>query len=623
MGFLAEGKTLTWEESAPYRQYIKDHGILQFVALYNRLNNRPQDEFKWGDEVEYVLVKIPEDGFATICTESAKYQKIGNELAAEENLNIKLLPEYGSFMIEATPGTPYGDTTQALLSVEDNLRLRRQTLERIIDEDVYLFTVGNFSMLGTDTYLDPPSPAGQPIAESLYVSDDVINPHPRFGTLTKNIRTRRGENVDIHIPIFQDENTPEDIVDIHMDAMSFGMGCCCLQVTFQARTLWEARCLYDQLAILTPIMMALGASTPFHRGMISDIDCRWTVISQSVDDRTEMERGVVPLEEENGQQQIAKSRYDTIDCFLCECTDLLDDNMNDIDLVIDQDAYETLRTNGIDDRLAKHFAHLWIREPLVIYSHRIEVDDDSTTEHFENIQSTNWQNVRFKPPPPNSDIGWRVEFRTMEIQLTEFENAAYVVFVALLNRAILYFKLNLYTYLTQVDENMVRAHQRDAINTQTFFFKLPKMPNNDYEPVIEELTLAQIFCGTENHPGLLHIVSSYLDEINCTGYDRERIDSYLNLIRGRSTGEIETTATMMRNFVTNHNEYAQDSMLTPQIYKDLLLHIDQRVKESLEEQSGQAQEFSSSPSAPLVPTPSMKPKASPPMEDTAMNLVSL
>lgn len=34
---------------------------------------------------------------------------------------------------------------------------------------------------------------------------------------------------------------------------------------------------------------------------------------------------------------------------------------------------------------------------------------------FQNLQSTNWQTMRFKPPPPNSDIGWRVEFRPMEV----------------------------------------------------------------------------------------------------------------------------------------------------------------------------------------------------------------
>lgn len=57
--------------------------------------------------------------------------------------------------------------------------------------------------------------------------------------------------MDIRLPLFKDERTPEFLVDlpeaekpkittdaagrptIHMDAMAFGMGCCCLQVTFQ------------------------------------------------------------------------------------------------------------------------------------------------------------------------------------------------------------------------------------------------------------------------------------------------------------------------------------------------------------------------------------------------------
>lgn len=49
--------------------------------------------------------------------------------------------------------------------------------------------------------------------------------------------------VDIQIPLYRDERTPEfqeafsssSPPTIHMDAMAFGMGCCCLQVTFQAR----------------------------------------------------------------------------------------------------------------------------------------------------------------------------------------------------------------------------------------------------------------------------------------------------------------------------------------------------------------------------------------------------
>ena len=47
---------------------------------------------------------------------------------------------------------------------------------------------------------------------------------------------------------------------IYMDAMGFGMGSCCLQVTFQARHVNVARHLYDHLAVLSPI--AVHSFTP-------------------------------------------------------------------------------------------------------------------------------------------------------------------------------------------------------------------------------------------------------------------------------------------------------------------------------------------------------------------------
>lgn len=58
--------------------------------------------------------------------------------------------------------------------------------------------------------------------------------------------------------------------------------------------------------------------------------------------------------------------------------------------------------------------------------------------------------MRFKPPPPNSSIGWRVEFRSMEVQITDFENAAFSVFMVLLSRAILSFGLNFYIPMSKV-----------------------------------------------------------------------------------------------------------------------------------------------------------------------------
>src|SRR5271154_3796690 len=70
----------------------------------------------------------------------------------------------------------------------------------------------------------------------------------------------------------------------------------------------------------------------------------------------------------------------------------------------------------------------------------------------QNIQSTNWQTLRFKPPPPNTSIGWRVEFRSMEVQMTDFENAAFNVFIILLSRAILSFHVNFYIPISKVSK---------------------------------------------------------------------------------------------------------------------------------------------------------------------------
>lgn len=38
--------------------------------------------------------------------------------------------------------------------------------------------------------------------------------------------------------------------------------------------------------------LALTAASPLWRGFIADVDCRWSVIAGSVDDRTEEERGL-------------------------------------------------------------------------------------------------------------------------------------------------------------------------------------------------------------------------------------------------------------------------------------------------------------------------------------------
>lgn len=70
--------------------------------------------------------------------------------------------------------------------------------------------------------------------------------------------------------------------------------------------------------------------------------------------------------------------------------------------------------------------------------------------------------MRFKPPPPNSKIGWRVEFRPCEVQITDFENAAIVCFVVLLTRVILSYQLNFIIPISKVG-NIWTISLRDSI----------------------------------------------------------------------------------------------------------------------------------------------------------------
>ncbi|PNJ23756.1 GCLC isoform 3 [Pongo abelii] len=576
MGLLSQGSPLSWEETKRHADHVRRHGILQFLHIYHAVKDRHKDVLKWGDEVEYMLVSFDhENKKVRLVLSGEKVLETLQEKGERTNPNHPTLwrPEYGSYMIEGTPGQPYGGTMSEFNTVEANMRKRRKEATSILEENQALCTITSF-----------PS------------------------TLTRNIRHRRGEKVVINVPIFKDKNTPSPFIEtfpeddeasraskpdhIYMDAMGFGMGNCCLQVTFQACSISEARYLYDQLATICPIVMALSAASPFYRGYVSDIDCRWGVISASVDDRTREERGLEPLK--NNNYRISKSRYDSIDSYLSKCGE----KYNDIDLTIDKEIYEQLLQEGIDHLLAQHVAHLFIRDPLTLFEEKIHLDDANESDHFENIQSTNWQTMRFKPPPPNSDIGWRVEFRPMEVQLTDFENSAYVVFVVLLTRVILSYKLDFLIPLSKVDENMKVAQKRDAVLQGMFYFRkdICKGGNavvdgcgkaqNSMELAAEEYTLMSIdtiINGKEGvFPGLIPILNSYLENMEVDVDTRCSILNYLKLIKKRASGELMTVARWMREFIANHPDYKQDSVITDKMNYSLILKCNQIANELCE-----------------------------------------
>jgi len=648
-----KGVPITWEDSLKYLDYVKTHGIQQFLETWHRVKDFSQDELKWGDEIECGIFVI------NAKSKSIKLQLRGAELLELLQQNeLKVMhqsegctwhPEFGTWMIESTPSRPYSNYATDLLRVERNMILRRRRLLASLQPNEIAPTVTCFPLLGISNTISTNETFTAPFSTSQYVPDIVINPHPRFGALVRNIRARRGSKVDIKIPLFKDLLTPEYLEEsqrksileimkrdghmteetdsnIHMDCMAFGMGMCCLQVTLQACDVNESRYIYDQLAVLAPIMLALTASSPIYKGRLADIDVRWTVIAQSVDDRTAAERGEVPEEDlpsfaaehsqyaGQGVRRQSKSRYDSISTYIyhcnnCELCERSFEYYNDVPCPVDEEIKSRLLAGGIDGNLSHHLAHLFTRDPLVIFEGEIESDDAASMDHFENIQSTNWQSVRWKPPPirktlEDPHIGWRVELRTMEVQLTDFCNAAFTVFTALVTRVILAFDLGLYIPLSKVDENMRRAHLNDAARTQKFFFREfmgpPDMEessasraveewNDSYaneesfnqapwkkylktEHAFEEMSLSEIFNGKDGYyPGLVPLVYAYLSYIDCDPEAFHRVDEYLQFISRRASGELLTPAQWMRKFVTSHPKYRKDSVVSEEIAYDLMI----------------------------------------------------
>eukprot|EP00752_Nemacystus_decipiens_P005836 g5272.t1 len=434
--------------------------------------------------------------------------------------------------------------------------------------------------------------------------------------------------IDARIPLYEDHRTPEFLSEaeragasappsIAMDTTAFGSGCCCLQVTCQARDIEESRYMFDQLAVLSPIMLALSAATPMHKGRLADTDVRWDTISLCADDRTAEEMSSLhePITEDLSSRRASsdeargvrnsparrqpKSRYGSISTFIYNCcgSDACNvmDNYNDVDCPVDESSHRALLEQGLDPVLSKHVAHLFTRDPLVVFEGKIEeVDDTSEIHHFESIQSTVWQTVRWKPPPqranPNDPhIGWRTEFRTLEIQLTDFENAAYAIFVVLVTRAILAFGLNLYIPVSKVDDNMRRAHARDAATKGRFFFRgnagfaRPPAregcgPGSKYRPCVdeaqsgyEEMTILEILEGKGDFVGLLPVVHAYLEHTNAGRSTIDDVDGYLDHLRKRAAGEVMTTAAWLRHFVRSHPGYRMDSVVTDEIAYDLVM----------------------------------------------------
>ena len=108
----------------------------------------------------------------------------------EGQRNANFLPEYGRHMVEATPRRPYGSYSTDLVQVERNMNIRRELIEQVLAEEERYLTLAIFPLLGVGQFTHRPFSVFGPATLSEYVPDEVINQHPRFPTLSQNIRMR-------------------------------------------------------------------------------------------------------------------------------------------------------------------------------------------------------------------------------------------------------------------------------------------------------------------------------------------------------------------------------------------------------------------------------------------------
>lgn len=579
MGVLTDGTPLSWEEITSVCEVFRSYALSQLVCIYQKFKDRQGDPFFWGDELEFSLIHFDRTNRRVQLLLKAhdllpRLNQL-NQLVQNRNCRIAWHPEACDYMIEGVPSKPYEYTSSYLNTVEANMALRRKQAQKILSEESncdFVLNICAFPQFGEKKFIYPSITEKnyyQYSTGTLCYSNAIISPHhPRMKSLLNNKRQRRQAEPIVEIPIFEDSATPLPFRDrlfenrttirdnhIYLEGVLAGWGCCCLQVTFQAESLIECLHLYDQLVPLTSIMLALSAASPIWRGYLTDIDCRYTVLSQTGDDRNPNER----------QRATMLSRCSSVPLYVSNEYN----HLNDIKVEFDENVVSTLQRHGMPLALARHFGYIFTRDPLVIIKEQMYSTNDLTSYHFENLNSTVWYSLRLKPPSLDStDLGWRVEFRPMDIQITDFENAALAVFMALITRVILTFDLDLTIPISQVHENMSRAHHRNAVRQEKFFFR--------FGDETRLMSINEIFNGFEHFPGLIPLVRQYLNEHeHLDNETRLTVEQYLSLISKRANGSLLTDAQWMRQFVLGHRDYKQNSIVSDDIQYDLLWKIAQ------------------------------------------------
>lgn len=599
MGLLYGEKlgVYNYKDTKKYQKVLQNNAVLQLAKLLQKFGDfvkNEKDALKFGTETEIHVLKkkkinnkriysVIENGY-NIINDVKEKKKLGKKL------NFQIVEEFSSWMLEILPEEPFDDFLN-IKAIQEHFSSAEKYLRNNKDYD-FLFGMSTLPTVGTELYfVNEHNRINEmknrknmnKLSKSDFFLDSTITNHSRFKNLVNNTRERKGEKSMIKIPLYKDIKTSKK--NIFLDHFGFGMANTCVQITYSCKNMDEARFLYDQLHVISPFMMSVSASSPIISGKLLDWDNRWKIIEQSVDDRNKREIG-----------HIQKSKYSPINLFISNDKrnkKEYNDNKLTLNLKFKKDLKNLLKKRGSkfyeDERLLNHFAYLFIRDYLIIFPELVKKNCSCSTKDFEAIQSTNWNDVRFKPPPKyNSKLGWLVEFRPMDSPITNKEKSALVFFTTLLQRIIVDKKMgiNFYTPISKCDKNFDEAVKKDSILKSKFFFRKYFSKILHGEKVLKDdivkISFLEFLEGNENFDGIKKLIERFIElnnlflmnESDKIGYSIiDKIWDVYNFLVAKGKGKLMTSASYIRDFVMKHKDYKNDSNLSNELMTNLIDRI--------------------------------------------------
>lgn len=83
-------------------------------------------------------------------------------------------------MLELTPTHPYNHYACSLNGIESNMKNRRIALDKYLLPNEHVLMIPHFPLLGKGDFAVEMGPLHGAVADSDYLPDSIISPHPRF-----------------------------------------------------------------------------------------------------------------------------------------------------------------------------------------------------------------------------------------------------------------------------------------------------------------------------------------------------------------------------------------------------------------------------------------------------------